>query len=68
MYDTKVRIPSLHRSVLYHVTYDAVGPPPSPPGFGHVTGPRDDVTGVLSLLRVPLLRRGVCDWGGESAR
>ena len=27
--------------------------PPSPPGFGHVTGPHDDVPGVLPLLRVP---------------
>jgi len=34
------------------VTYDVVGPPPSPPRNGHVTGPRDNVTGVLSLLRV----------------
>ena len=41
------------------MTYDAVGPPPSPPGYGHVTGLRDDVTGQVimrtefSLLRVP---------------
>ena len=27
------------------MTYDAVGPPPSPPGYGRMTGPRDDVTG-----------------------
>jgi hypothetical protein len=41
------------------VTYDAVGPPPSPPRYRHVTGPRDDVAGHViartefSLLRVP---------------
>ena len=41
------------------MTYDAVGPPPSPPRYRHVTGPRDDVAGHViartefSLLRVP---------------
>ena len=42
------------------MTSDAVGPPPSPPGYGHVTGPRYDVTGHViaqtefsPLLRVP---------------
>ena len=42
------------------MTYDAVGPPPSPPsptGFGHVTGLRDDVNGG-----------GGGVMGGESAR
>ena len=32
---------------MCHVTYDAVGPPPSPPGNGHVTGPRDDIRGHM---------------------
>ena len=36
------------------MTSDAMGPPPSPPGFGHVTGPRDDVNGG-----------GGCDGGGR---
>ena len=59
-YRTQVRIPVVftslprHRAIVdrarasevtCHVTYDAVGPPPSLPGYGHVTGPQDDVTG-----------------------
>ena len=59
--------------VLCHVTYDAVGPPPSPPGNGHVTRPRDDVRGHVitrtefSLSYVsphPQTPRSACVWGG----
>jgi hypothetical protein len=49
------------------MTYYVVGPPPPPPGYGHMTGPRDDITGQFSLSYVSPHPQVCLCMGGEGS-